>query len=566
MIAVPSLVILSCSLVFSKIFNFRFVHALPAVTTLLILILHFAGIFGVLYYATYCIYVVGIFFLFGYLISNKDELVSSIQSYWQEVAFLLSIVLAFALYVQDADFHSWDEFTFWGIASKELLINHVFEHQLLPTAILDMHAHYPRGASVYHYFMLLLPGYSEGGALLAHFLLHLIFIAPLMGNKNWYQTWFIVAVIFSITVLYTTGLRAIYNDSTTGLIFASCFAIYFLEENKYRALYLILPILVFLPIFREIGLVLSLIATFIFIIDSYKLISARKALPLYAAMLVLPYLSQSLWFWHFGETHDFFGRKEHSLDNLMILVNAFNDQSTLVVINYSKSVLKFLFKEASLAIYVLVIISWWGVKKYRPDLMNGWRKTFASLVMGFVAFALWRLYLYFVAFSSAEAVKSASLLRYCGSYWFVFAIIACCYIKKSIFKGDITKFTRIGLSMLAIIASFSAVKNIMRIKHKSAPEQAVYNAYVEYAEKLIVQGIVVKLDFDNRGDAMDCYKLNYKLSPHLTKANLMNCLQAKQSFVKNTRNITVIHLPEILEDTKDVTYYPFLHQMRASSN
>jgi len=86
-----------------------------------------------------------------------------------------------------------------------------------------------------------------------------------MANKFWYQTLFFVVVIFTVVMLYTTGLRTIYNDSTTGLIFSSIFAIYFLEEDKLKALYLVLPILIFLPIFREIGLILSSIAAFIFI-------------------------------------------------------------------------------------------------------------------------------------------------------------------------------------------------------------------------------------------------------------------------------------------------------------
>lgn len=89
----------------------------------------------------------------------------------------------------------------------------------------------------------------------------------------------------------------------------------------------------------------------------------------------------------------------------------------------------------------------------------------------------------------------------------------------------------------------------------------MYNAYAQYAEEMIIQGVVVKFDFNNKQDAMDCYKLNYKLSPHLTKKELINCLNAKQNFIKNTSNIAVVSLPDISKNTSAIIYYPFLHQM-----
>ncbi len=561
MILLPSIIILCYSLVFAQIFHCKFRHALPIFIAILLLALHIAAINNVLYYSTYCIYILGIVLFFYYFTVYKNQFLLSIYNHWKELSFLFCIILAFALYTLDADFHSWDEFTFWGIISKELLVNHIFENQLLPTAILDAHAHYPRGPALYHYFMLLLPGYSEGGALLAHFLLHIIFIAPLMGNKNWYHTFFIVAVLFAIVMLYTTGLRAIYNDSTTGLMFASCFAIYFFESNKSKALILILPILICLPIFREIGLVLALIAALVFIVISYKSVNYIQTIPVYAAMFVMPFLSQYLWFCHFGETHDFFGRKEHSLVNLLILIDSFNDQTQLIIVNYTKSILKFLVKEGSIAVYILSIIAWVGTKKYRPILLKQWYLIFFTLTIGFVLFAIWRLYLYFFAFSPAEAIKAASLLRYCGTYWLVFAVIACCYIKKSIFESQSTKAEIITLIILAIIASTTVIINITRIKSNLAIEQSVYNTYVKYTKQLIVQGIEVRFDFNNKKDAMDCYKLNYKLAPNFKKEELTRCLNTEQNFIKDAANITDVILPDVSNSNINITYFPFLHRI-----
>lgn len=561
MIIIPILTIFSYSLIFAKIFKVRLIYSVLPVTAILVSTLYISGILGFIYYATYLIYSIGISSLIYCLIIFNKSLINLAKLYLAEIFFLFLITIVFSFYTKDAVFHGWDEFSFWGNASKELLTNHIFEYQALPTAILNAHAHYLRGPAVYHYFMLLLPGYSEGNALFAHFLLHLILITPLMANKFWYQTLFFVAVIFTVVMLYTTGLRTIYNDSTTGLIFSSIFAIYFLEEDKLKALYLVLPILIFLPIFREIGLILSFIAAFIFIFSSYKTISYTKGLPLYIAMIIIPYIAQALWFWHFRATHDFFGRNIHSIDNFISLITSFNEQSKLVVINYIKVILKFLLKEGSIAIYLLLAFSWFCLKKYRQALIKQWYYIIGLLTVGFIIFALWRLYLYLSVFSHVEALESASLLRYCGTYCIVFAIMACCYIKQSLFQIQSTKTKVLILVIISFISSVTVIKNITRVK-KYDFEELVYDSYIKYVKELLVQKRMVKFNYANKPGPMECYKLNYKLSPYLTKKELGYCIDTKSDFIKDIVNREIIEPPMITDNNTTIIYYPFLNKLQ----
>ena len=131
-----------------------------------------------------------------------------------EIIVFILLLLLFFLYTRDASLHAYDDFSHWGIFTKELLYFGVFENQSSLTSIITTHAHYPRGAAVYHYFMLLLSGYSDGNVLFTHFLLHLAFLAPLAANKQLWQTGMLFSLLLCGVVLYTTGIRSIYNDST----------------------------------------------------------------------------------------------------------------------------------------------------------------------------------------------------------------------------------------------------------------------------------------------------------------------------------------------------------------
>lgn len=112
------------------------------------------------------------------------------------------LIFRFFLYTREASLHAYDDFSHWGIFTKELLYSGVFKNQTSLTSIISTHAHYPRGAAVYHYFMLMLSGYSDGNVLFAHFLLHLMFLAPLASNKKIWQTGLLFSAILCAVVLY----------------------------------------------------------------------------------------------------------------------------------------------------------------------------------------------------------------------------------------------------------------------------------------------------------------------------------------------------------------------------
>ncbi len=581
MILIPILAIIGYALLFSKLLKIKFTFILPSIASLLIVFLYFCTILEVLYYVTYFTYYIGIICLIGYLVlvnyqrsyqvlqklplTSKAD--SVVRQHLGEILALFLIILLFYLYTRNAYFSAWDDFSHWGVCSKELLHYNFFGQQYIhPSSIVKAHAHYPRGSAVYHYFMLLLPGYSEGNALFAHFLLHLIFLAPLMANKRFWQTIFLIFYLLVIVVLYTTGIRSVYNDSTIGLMFSSLFAIYILEKNKETAFLLMLPIIALLPLFREVGLWLATLASIILIFNHLKTNkenNRNRIFFLYFMLLLLPFLCSSFWMNYFKSTHDFFYRTQHSFTNVKLIAENFNEQHILVLLKYCQALGNFLIKEGSIGIYILCLLSWYGIYQYNRSLIQEYRFYLIATIICCIIFALWRLYLYFVAFTYDEAIRAASLLRYLGCYCLVFAVISSVYIKKTIYTVNIDKKVSFLLGLLFTVSLIVMGRSIARIPKQLPKPQKVFYQQSEVIRNLLANNLIVDINFENKRDALDCYKLNYRLAPYFAYESLLQCLdypinfQAKQ---QELEFIEPIELKQLLENKHINTHYKILYK------
>ena len=72
---------------------------------------------------------------------DRKELCYCLRQYLGEITILLCIILIYAFYTRNAYFSSWDDFSFWGGASKELLLSNVFKDMF--TSIIPLHAQLP---------------------------------------------------------------------------------------------------------------------------------------------------------------------------------------------------------------------------------------------------------------------------------------------------------------------------------------------------------------------------------------------------------------------------------------
>ncbi|MCC8406250.1 MAG: hypothetical protein LN560_01260 [Rickettsia endosymbiont of Sceptobius lativentris] len=557
MIIIPILSIFGFSFFFAKYFKTKLTFTIPVTVSILVTILYCFAMLKLLPSATYICYFIGIFLAFmsfpSFMLSSPFMSSSPLLSFLRkresrkniiEIIIFALLIFIFFLYTREASLHAYDDFSHWGIFTKELLYFGVFENQSSLTSIITTHAHYPRGAAVYHYFLLSLSGYSDGNVLFAHFLLHLAFLAPLAANKKLWQTGVLFTLLLCSVVLYTTGIRSIYNDSTIGLMFGAIFTIYILEEDKKKALLLILPITILLASFREIGTWFASFASIILIAHYtifYKKPKKSSDYIVYLILLTLPILCNFIWMSYFKNTHDFFDRGEHSFSNLIYIVENFNERHRALLLNYGKFLLLFLVKEGSLVVYTICIAAWYGIRKYKPDLLKEYKFFLISIFACFIIFALWRLYLYFFNFSYEEAIRGASLLRYLGCYVIAIGMIAASYVKNSIFLNKQSNKELFIFLLLLAVSTFSVVKNILRIKHLNL-EQRNFIQQTTEIKKLLEQGNKIEFNFSGKKDNLQCYVLNYNLAPYLDKKYLQECIKTPK---------------EAMIETAEEVYYPF---------
>lgn len=541
----------------------EFTFALPIVASCLVIILYICAMLNGLYNSTIIIYTLGFLSAGYYLFTLKKEEKQKILIYKSEILFFILINFLFIIFAKNASLASWDDFSHWGIISKEILFYNRFEDQNLQTSIFKMYAHYPRGSAIYHYFMLLFAGYSEGGVLIAHFILHIIFLAPLFGNKNFWHSFITISSIFMIVVFYTTGLRSIYNDSTVGLMFGCILTIYILENNKDKALILILPILTLLPFFREIGWWLAEFASFIIIVNYYQ--TYKRFNFVFILLLLMPCVASYLWIYYFKLTHDFFGRIEHSIFNIFTILESFNEKHSLLLVSYAKSFFKFLQKEGSLATYLLAVLTWFELNRYNKKLTEEYKNLMISSFVCFLLFSLWRLYLYFFTFPYGEAIKGASLLRYLGCYCFVFGMISFAYLKRSAFQFSKDKIGKNIFVILLIVSLGISLFNIKRIQYELTSYEDTLNKQSNSVRSLILNGFDVRYNFMERKTGHDCLKINYKLSPNGNKISKI-CLSNNSDFNFDRVDYNLISFDDInindLNKNNTIVYFaPFIGKL-----
>lgn len=574
----PILTLLGYSLQFAKYSNVKLTIILPPTLSIIIILLYIAAILKILNGATWILYVGGVMALLSYFLSDTQTKFIKLQENFKEITAFSGLCILFAFYVQNKIFHAWDDFSHWGIFSLELLERNFFEYQNISTSIIQTHAHYPRGSAIYHYFFLLPSGYSDGGALFAHFILHLVFLSPLMQNRQLWQSLILVFLMLMITSLYTSAMRSTYNDSTIGIIFSAIFALNILETAKNRVFLLSLPVLILLPLFREIGLILGIFAAIILIMNHIRINGITNiSISVWAFFLIilsLPIITNYLWMYYFKSTHDFFARTEHSFGNLINLAKSFDMQHKQLLINYLKFCSQFLVKEGSLVTYFLLGISWWGVKKYRKGLISEYKFYMMSLSIFFILFSFWRLYLYFFIFSYDEAIRGASLLRYLGSYCIVFSFISCAYIKQICSEINYTNFQKIVLyspltvALLIMAPSLQIIHTILRVKQ--APlELEIRNQQLKIVKQFIIDNYEVDLDFENKSfDSLSCYYVNYKLAPYLKYDTLNICLKApsiQREELKKLANFTTDYDSQNISPGKcKILYSPFINKLEVN--
>lgn len=588
-ILLPLLSIYGFAITLSNSFKIRITYLVPMVVSTLILLLLVGSIINYLNSFTVTLIITGTTLALYSLWCAKTK--KKLLIYKTELITLAAVTILYSIMISGSYVHAWDDLAFWGVFTKELEFYDQIYRQEVPTSILPSHMHYPRGAALFHYFVLYFTDYSEKYILLAHFFVQICFLTPLIANKRPWQTILLISVIFLFPVIKCRSLRSLYNDGTIAYVFSSVVAIYILSENKFKSLIVIIPILLVMPIIREIGLwlawfALAIIASDLILLNSPK--GTKKYRILIAIIIFCSiYAASYCWFYYFNNYYSI-GRPSHSIEGfLSIIRSVFNDTNTASAVTiYMLAIGKILCGKLFLFIYLLSSITWYLMYKYANEQFKHFKLCLITASICFTIFIIWRLYIFILLanhiYGGLLAPDTKALGRYIISYIVIFNAINCAFLKKLLFEqaSDIQVGSKIRYLLVIITIVISIVIVNIVSKMPKTKQMSDYERNLRY-QSLLVRSLIskdynIEYHFDARGNLNDvnrrfiCHKLSYFLTPYYDAKTRDICISESvyqtSSINESNKLSTNINIEELLTNHKrykcDIEYHPMYNYLK----
>ncbi|MEM6718788.1 MAG: hypothetical protein AAF611_05725 [Bacteroidota bacterium] len=258
-----TIIILLLSLLGSMLFLQRKLKVYSGFTPILAfcslgILLTLALLFGVLQIMTYFLFSLGLasfgYYTYHHFKNGKNEVLI-------ETPLRLFIILfgfSFSLYIS-ANFSAWDEFSFWAVALKELVVT----NEMYGLNFTDF-PEYPRITTLIQYYFnktIAFSGLHEGISISAHVVFSLVFI-PMICYKRQKSALNVILTCILLFVAYQvlcTPIYFLYADNFIAMLLGVGLAFYFLLEDKRKALFYAAIPLAALTLTKPIGILFSLI-------------------------------------------------------------------------------------------------------------------------------------------------------------------------------------------------------------------------------------------------------------------------------------------------------------------
>jgi hypothetical protein len=451
------LVILGFAFAAHKFLKSTFEISIFLVVSSIICILYVAALYdGLQLVSTLLIYIGLVLFVIsvGLWVSQTRRGVS-IQ--FSLIPFLCYIVLIVFLWIRlsTQNFILWDDFSHWGLATKDLYFT-----DALPTLdgvvrFLD----YPPGGSLFNYFLLSIPDamgwqskktFSEGVGLFAQSIVVISALFPLIGYALREKGVGVGLIILGIVILALFGFgytpATLMIDLAVGAYFGGALVVYITSGRKILSAIYLIPAVMCLVIFKSVGLFLSCLLIFLVVVDQYYQITKSHKVSsratnywkgLTISILVLMCLplvaidTNVSWKNHVKEVgaqatfkaqitggeirRAFFGQAS---DKELKVKENFAKQLTPLIIEYQPSITLVKLQNTALVFLLLSMLSVLVFRQNAPGTRGQNGLFLVILFGGFIVYGFGLLFLYFFSFSEYEAVRLASFDRYLGIYLF----------------------------------------------------------------------------------------------------------------------------------------------------
>ena len=246
-------VILGFAVFFYKQKNFSFSSSLLLSVSIITFITYVFGLIGKLDLAVWAVSILGL----GLGIWNLKQTNNKILELWKNPVFIAFIIYP-ALYLYkfaDAEYFFWDEFSFWGVYVREMLVSDTFWDATTSAG----NSRYVPGTPIWHYLYSKVYGYSEGKTLYAQFILLLIPTLVLYERAKGIISIASILIIHLLAIANLGhGIVNLYVDHLLGVWVFGVLTFFLINFERERELYWIIFPLITLILIKDSGLFLSL--------------------------------------------------------------------------------------------------------------------------------------------------------------------------------------------------------------------------------------------------------------------------------------------------------------------
>lgn len=540
---VAILIYISIATCITQRFKFKQESSVTIVFLSLALLLYIAGLFNLMKFAVYLIYLFAIisFVYIIYCIIKKKIKIREI--FTPGIIMYIFVIMIMAFIVKDTYYYEWDEFSHWGANLKAMVEYDVFWSNKIYDGV---HVVYTPIAGIIEYFFCKINGgFAEDVSYMAINTFIITLLLPIIKGQKHNLKSYIKLILFWFMFycsikLCNFQLTSIYIDMLLGILFALGMVLAYRLDGKEDKINLILT-LIMMPLLKDTGLLLlGIILMQLFfnkvilkIIEERKITKQHfKIFGIIVLMLIIPLVFYGTWKIYCGvngkvldDRHDKnaiseIDIKEYIKGILLIdtdnskykdISNSFYDAlNTTPVVGGLESTVT--------AVKLVAVLDITGIIIYLVNKDKQDKKKIATILLalniGFGLYCLLLLATFMFAFTETEGRALASYSRYISTYFIAWIIITVGLALNSKIKNVILSLTIAIMLCLYPTSVISIVditsrKNLSGIDDEIRTEANIIKENVELNDK-------VYIIYQNIGGGYEYHKLRYSISPIVT--------------------------------------------------
>ena len=540
---VAILIYISIATCITQRFKFKQESSVTIVFLSLALLLYIAGLFNLMKFAVYLIYLFAIisFVYIIYCIIKKKIKIREI--FTPGIIMYIFVIMIMAFIVKDTYYYEWDEFSHWGANLKAMVEYDVFWSNKIYDGV---HVVYTPIAGIIEYFFCKINGgFAEDVSYMAINTFIITLLLPIIKGQKHNLKSYIKLILFWFMFycsikLCNFQLTSIYIDMLLGILFALGMVLAYRLDGKEDKINLILT-LIMMPLLKDTGLLLlGIILMQLFfnkvilkIIEERKITKQHfKIFGIIVLMLIIPLVFYGTWKIYCGvngkvldDRHDKnaiseIDIKEYIKGILLIdtdnskykdISNSFYDAlNTTPVVGGLESTVT--------AVKLVAVLDITGIIIYLVNKDKQDKKKIATILLalniGFGLYCLLLLATFMFAFTETEGRALASYSRYMSTYFIAWIIITVGLALNSKIKNVILSLTIAIMLCLYPTSVISIVditsrKNLSGIDDETRTEANIIKENVELNDK-------VYIIYQNIGGGYEYHKLRYSISPIVT--------------------------------------------------